>query len=689
MEVNMLLLRCYMKKIVTSFFVVFCLSLLIVEPVLASLTPNDRYYRNQWYLGKIKADSAWSTISESPDIVIAVIDSGVDINHPDLANNIWINEKEIPNNNVDEDHNGYVDDYHGWDFVNNSSDPSPKFLGNWTEAGISHGTMVSGIIAAQGNNNQGVVGVTWKARIMPLKVLNDKGDGKISDVIRAIDYAVLNGADIINLSFVNFNYNQGMQDAIRRAHSAGIIIVAAAGNEQANGIAYNITKTPIYPACYDGEQVGENMVIGVVATDALDQKASFSSYGSRCVDIAAPGISFFNTVVPGTDQNDYNKYYDGYWSGTSMAAPLVTGALALIEQANPELSSREVVNILFASTDNISLLNPDYPGQLGNGRLNIARAVEMAKAELYNHIDRLLLAPITQAKTFKISATNGDLVSDLKGTENLKISSVAAGDINGDGIDEIVYGLASGAEPQVQISNTKGKIIKKFLAYDKSFRGGVNIAVSDIDNDGRAEIITAPASNGSPLVKIFDENGKLEKQFFAYDKKLKMGLNLAAAYLNDLTEMKILVASGAGSEPIVKIFSLNGKLVNSSYVYEKKFRGGVKIAVANLDGRQIHNQPEIIVAPGAGRDPQVKIFDSSLKIKKQFLAYKTNWRGGVNISAGDINNDGIAEIVLGANQGAAPHVRIFDGEENLIESFYAWSESFKGGVNLAIIKMNN
>jgi len=685
----MLLLRCYMKKIVTSFFIAFFIFLFTTGPVLASLVPNDPYYKNQWYLSKIKADSAWSKISESPDIVIAVIDSGVDINHPDLINNIWTNEKEVVGNGRDDDHNGYIDDIHGWDFVNNVSDPSPKFKGVWTEAGVSHGTTVAGIIAAQGNNNQGVAGVTWKAKIMPLKVLDDKGDGKISDVIKAIDYATANGADIINLSFVNFIYNQGMQDAIRRAHNAGILIVAAAGNEQTNGKAYNIDKTPIYPACYDGQLVGENMIIGVVATDALDQKASFSSYGHRCVDIAAPGISFFNAVMPGTSYDNYNKYYDGYWSGTSMAAPLVSGALALIEQANPELSPREVVNILFASTDNISLLNPDYLGQLGNGRLNIDRAIEMAKAELYSHVGRLLIVPVSGQKNFKISASNGDLVSEFKGTENLKAGSIASGDINGDGVDEIVVGSAPGQDPQIQILNTKGKVLKKFLAYNKSFRGGVNIAVADINNDGNAEIITAPASAGTPEIKFFDENGKLLKQFMAFDKKSKMGLNLALGYLNDPSQLELVVGSGAGSEPLVKIFSAAGNLITSFYPYEKKFRGGVKVAVANLDGRKDHGQSEIIIAPGAGRDPLVKIYNGDLGLKKQFLAYNKNWQGGLNISAGDVNNDGISEIILGANPGAAPHVRIFDGEANLVESFYAWPESFKGGVIPAIIRMNN
>ena len=139
---------------------------------------------------------------------------------------------------------------------------------------VSHGTMVAGIIAARGNNYEGVTGVSWQAQIMPLRVLNDEGAGKISDVVRAIDYAANNGADIINLSFVNFTYSQSVQEAIARAYKKGAIVVAAAGNEQNSGRAYDISKTPIYPACYDGLN-NENMVIGVIATDALDQKPHF------------------------------------------------------------------------------------------------------------------------------------------------------------------------------------------------------------------------------------------------------------------------------------------------------------------------------------------------------------------------------------------------------------------------------
>lgn len=675
-----------MNKIITSFFI---LSLFLVEPVLASITPDDPYYVNQWYLGKIKADSAWNKISGSPDIIIAVIDSGIAIDHPDLEDNIWTNKKEIPANGKDDDRNGFIDDVQGWDFSNNVPDPSPKFSGAWSEAGVTHGTIVAGIIAARGNNDQGVAGVTWQAQIMALKALNDQGGGKISDVTRAIDYAINNGADIINLSFVSFSYSESLQEAIRRAHNAGLIIVAAAGNDQVSGEGYNIDETPIYPACYDGDQ-GENMVIGVAATDALDQKARFSSYGHRCVDLTAPGISFFNATTPGSDLENANRLYDGYWSGTSMAAPLVSASLALIEQANPELSRREVVNILFASTDNISRLNPDYPGQLGNGRLNVNRAVEMAKEELYRRVGRLVIIPSTGKKELKITGASGDLVSGFPDKEKFHGGeSLASGDVNGDSQNEIVFGSAAGSDPIVSIYNSNGRLLKKLLVFPKTWRGGVKVAVTDINNDNRADIVVVPATGGTGQLKIMDYNGQVLRKFVVTDKAWRGGLDVATGDLDGNGQPELVVSYGAGNAPQVRIYNSTGKLVRTFVPYEASFRGGVAVAVANIDGRPQHSRAKIITAPGRGREPLVKIFDQTGKLDKQFLAYNKNWQGGMNLAVGDVNNDGVSEIAVGALKGATPHVRIFDQRGTLLESFYAYEDSFNGGVNLGIIKIAN
>jgi len=672
-----------MKKLITSFFILFLLSAL---PILAAVKPNDTHYNKQWYLAKVNADSAWEKITESPETVIAVIDSGIQINHPDLENNVWINRGEFKDNGIDDDSNGFIDDFHGWNFVDNTPDPSPDLKSEWSEAGASHGTIVAGIIAAQGNNKRGVAGITWNAQIMPLKVMNDIGEGRISDVVRAIDYAVNNGADIINLSFVSFGYSQAMQDAIRRAHEAGVIVVAAAGNEQSAGKGYNTDETPIYPACYDGQLIGENMVIGVAATDALDQKALFSSYGFSCVDISAPGISFFSTVTKGGSKDNYSKEYDGYWSGTSMATPVVSGAIALIQQSNPALSRSEVVNILFASSYNLSRLNPDYLGQLGNGRVDINKAISMSKEKLYSQVSRLLISPGGE-KEIQVAAANGSLLDKISMEE--KDFSMTSGDVNGDRNEEIVVGAGPGSLPEVKIYNREGEMIKKFLVYSKNFRGGVEVDLIDLDNDGRAEVVVAPTSGVGSQVRIFDYNGRLKKEFWAAGRYHKGGLSLAVGDIDGRGNQQIVVGLGQGNEPQVRIFNNKGKMVGIFLAYEKTFKGGINVEIANIDGRKDHSRSEIIVSPGAGRYPLIRIFDDHSKLKRQFYAYTKNWKGGVNLAADDIDNDGVAEIVVGAYPGAAPHVRIFSGKGILLESFYALDEDFSGGVDVDIMKINN
>src|SRR3989339_449910 len=224
--------------------------------------------------------------------------------------------KKIPDNGIDDDRNGFIDDVFGWDFVNNLADPRPKFKEGYTQDGIIHGTVVAGIAAASGNNASGITGVSWNTKIIPLKALNDKGEGDTKDIIKAIDYAILNGADIINFSFVGFGFSKSLETAIRRAYKAGVVMVAAAGNEEnEEKQGYFLDEVPMYPVCHDGNY-RENMVIGVAATDALDQKAKFSGYGFQCIDISAPGVSIFSTSVYSPNQYfkemPFDKYHDGY-----------------------------------------------------------------------------------------------------------------------------------------------------------------------------------------------------------------------------------------------------------------------------------------------------------------------------------------------------------------------------------------
>ena len=659
----------------------------------ASIIPSDTYYTNQWYLNRIDAFEAWNLKSSSPNITIAIIDSGVQIDHPDLASNIWVNKGEVPNNKKDDDKNGLVDDVNGWDFVNNLADPSPKFKNGFTEGGIIHGTIVSGIAAASGNNNQGVAGITWKTNIMALKALDDQGNGDTMAVIKAIDYAVNKGANIINLSFVGFNYSRALEDAIKRAYNAGVIVVAAAGNEQSAVQGVNLNNRPAYPACYRDTN-GKKLVIGVAATDGLDQKASFSGFGEKCIDITAPGISFFSTSVYAPYKSSagkfFNQMYDGYLSGTSMAVPIISGTLALIQGANPTLSASEVVSILLSSADDINLLNPVYYGQLGSGRVNVSRAILNTVMQLRQKRAHFVFGPIKGAPIVSTADSEGFKEKEfLAYKESFQGGvNVATGDFNSDGNDEIVTAPIKDLESDIKIFSADGKMINHFLAYPYNFKGGVNLVVADINNDNRVEIITAPASGYEPLVKIFNSDGKLLYSFLAYPSSFKGGVSLAIGDVRDDSNNEIITVPGKGGIPQVKIFSSKGKLLNHFLLGQKNENYGYKIALGDLDGNPRRRQKELIISRQNGLSI-VKTFDFRGNFRKQWMAYSSAYNGSVNLASGDLNRDGFTDIITVPGPQGAPHVRVFDYQGEINFSFYAFDPTATNGLTVALLMSNN
>jgi len=661
----------------------------------AAIIPSDTYYKNQWHLIKIKAPEAWDYTRESPEIIIAIVDSGVQISHLDLRDNIWSNKNEIADNGADDDKNGFIDDVNGWDFVNNTADPNPKFSNGFTEAGILHGTIVAGVAAASGNNASGISGVTWRTKLMPLKVLNDSGEGSTDKVIKAIDYAINNGADVINLSFVGFGFSKSLDAAIRRAYESGIIIVAAAGNEQDQGEGYSLDQTPMYPACHDGNN-GENMVIGVVATDTLDQKASFSSYGFNCVDIAAPGVNIYSTSVYSPAQSVagsfFDKYYDGYWSGTSMAAPIVSASVALVEAANPALNRNQVIDILINNADNINRLNPQFLNQLGSGRINLAGSVKEASASLTETTAKLLISPRGNYEAIvKTTGKKGSVEQEFVayGSNFRGGVNVAAGDVDGDGVDEIITGAGPGGGPHVRIFSADGSVKGQFFAYNQNFRGGVNVAVGDVDGDGVDEIITGAGPGGGPHVRIFSADGNVKGQFFAYSPAFRGGVNVAAGDVDGDGVDEIITGAGPGGGPHVMIFNADGKAEGQFFAYDSAFRGGVNVAVGDVDGGARNKKDEIITGAGPGGGPHVKIFDNYARNLSQFFAYGSTFNGGVNLDSADIDNDGVDEIITGAGPGGAPHVRTFEADGKLISSFYAFEAEFEGGVDVSAIEVRS
>ena len=323
--------------------------------------PNDpEYPGKQWNLQKISMPQAWDINLGRPEV--AVIDTGVDYTHPDLGENIWINAWEIPDNRIDDEGNSYVDDVRGWDFADGDNDPKPYPTPQKPNPD-SHGTHVAGIIAAVTDNALGIAGTAWRSRIMALKVQSDADVEMLeADIVAAVDYAIARGARIVNCSFGGETYDPIEYQAFVRLREQGILAVCAASNNSKN-VDTDPVKT--YPAYYDLDNI-----ISVAWTDGSDNLAAGSNYGAASVDLAAPGGSVFSTCHTGSSEGGYC-----YKSGTSMAAPHVAGAAALVMAANAGWDYRQVRAALLDTVDSL----PQLAGKVASGgRLNAYAAVRAA-----------------------------------------------------------------------------------------------------------------------------------------------------------------------------------------------------------------------------------------------------------------------------------------------------------------------
>lgn len=329
--------------------------------VYANVIPNDEKFSELYGLynttnpgADINATKAWDITIGSKSVLVAVIDTGIDYNHPDIADNYWYNSGEIgfdangndkKTNGIDDDNNGFVDDYKGWDFANNDNDPFDDY---------GHGTHCAGTIGAVGNNGIGVVGVNWNVSLVALKFLSANGSGTTADAISSIEYATSIGANLSSNSWGGGGYSPTMYAAISEAMKNNILFIAAAGNDSVNN-----DSVDHYPSSYNLANV-----IAVAATDSQDNLAYFSNYGFNSVHLGAPGVQILSTIPGG----DYAKY-----SGTSMATPHVSGAAALILSKYPNLNFIQVKHRLLYGVDKIqALINKT----ITSGRLNIFNSLE-------------------------------------------------------------------------------------------------------------------------------------------------------------------------------------------------------------------------------------------------------------------------------------------------------------------------
>ncbi len=644
------------------------LGLFVCTPVFARV-PNDPLYNKQWYLDKIGAPAAWDIGIGTQQTVVAVLDSGVDPDHPDLVGNIWVNPGEIAGNGIDDDGNGYVDDVHGWDFVDGDNTPEPDVSDASTVDGVAHGTVVAGVIGAVGNNGEGISGVSWQTRIMPLRILDDYGSGDSGKAREAIAYAVKNGANVINLSFTGFDADKALQSDIHNAFDAGVSVVAAVGNDNHGGL--NLDDTPVYPVCF-GEG-GDDWVIGVAATTEGDTKADFSNYGSNCTDISAPGVDVFGTMYQNDAWIDFPSYYEGGWAGTSVASPIVAGAVALLKSAYPSLTPSLIRTILQLSVDPLREKGTDAVGKLGPGRLNVGRAMQIAPSFAATAASSTLPSPSK-------GEGQGEVYAPVRPTPTPSHNIVTAT-------------ATPGLPPTVRVFTRDGALVTQFDAFAPTFLGGVRVAVGDVDGDGKDDIVTVPAPGGGPQVRVFGMDGKFKSQFFAFETTSRTGLNVATGDVNGDGTEEIVVGEDAKGQGRVRTFMMDGAQVSELKPFEFSGTfvpsGSVRVSTGDVDG---DGNDEIIASRGAGFGPEVRVLSATGAtigtVLAKFDAYAPTYGSGVYVSAGDLNGDGIDEIVTGTDAGGGPQVRVFTGMGRVVGSFFAYDSLFRGGVRVTVANLD-
>ncbi len=686
-------------------------AILDVQPnyiyTISSFTPDDPMYNYQWNFKQIKAEAAWDQDTTAPKrggdpgIIVAIIDTGVAyenygqfIQAPDLENTRFAN---------------------GYDFVNNDRHPNDD---------NGHGTHMAGTIAQSTNNGVAAAGLAFETTIMPIKVLGANGSGTTDVIIEGLEYAMKHDADIINMSFGSTDTaDSAYNNALSEAAGQGIILVAAAGNSG--------DGTLQLPASHED-------VIAVSATQYDETRPSYANYGPG-LNLMAPGgninIDQNNDGIPdGIVQQsfrgmaggalDYTDFTNIWVKGTSSSTAHVSAATALLLAAG--VPSDNVQSILESTAKDLGAAG--YDTGHGYGLIDLAAAFDLINGDSTAPTTTLsqnrepdgdnnyfLAAP-------KITLSAIDNLSGILSThyrwddneysvyeapfsppEGTHVLSYYSRDIAGNNeslktatynLDtrRVVVGANQGGGPHVRVFSTNGTETANFFAYASNFRGGVNVALGDVDGDGKDEIVTAPGPDGSPHIRIFSITGTFEKDFFAYDSGFRGGINIAVGDV-DGGKAEIVTAPMAGGGPNVRIFGYrSGEFIPTTenfMAYDESFRGGISIAIADLEG---NGMGEIITAPLSRGGPHIRIFGFRNKVFVPvilgLMAYDENFRGGVTIAGGDVDGDGRDEIITGVAAAGGPHIRIFGRQPDQTvqlehPGFMAFSPDFRGGISIA------
>ncbi len=490
----------------------------VPEPILTDGSPervniNDTFQNAQWYLDAINAYEAWAIApTSSPrEVVVAVIDGGYDDTHPDLVGTLWQDPDE-PIDGKDNDNDGYIDDAHGWNFINDSADTRPISKNSSNDGAWEHGTITSSLIAARGNDNIGMAGMAWNAKIMPLVILGSDGSGGTDKLASAIRYAVRHRADIINLSLEGDMLDQDVADAILEATAQGLLVVIAAGNGF-DGVAHNFDNFEIFPACHPGA-AGQSVLV-VTGTNPDGSRYPSANFGS-CTDLAAPGSEIFASR-PSYEPNGNHKNVSGYgtWSGTSLSAPLVSGVAAMLKAKYPHWTGEQLARRILDTT---APFDPSIDSNgMGAGLLDAYAALQDAPAQKYGSWN-LYASTKGNSPTVLITDTDGNKlyafpVGNPSDKRTMRAAFVRWDE---DRIPEIIVTAQGDDKGRWRVYRTDGVLMAAGqLAEDieKPIQGGALISTQDLNASGRDNILFTEAQ-GNRVWLIATDQTKTEPIIF-------------------------------------------------------------------------------------------------------------------------------------------------------------------------------
>lgn len=615
----------------------------------------------QWAFDHLGVYRAWEHTVGSRSVVVAVIDNGFDMLHPDIRANAWQNSGEIDGNGIDDDQNGYIDDIWGWSFVpedtnkdgvideteeGGSSDPRPRVHAltdeQIAEGVMHHGTAVAGLIGAVGGNGIGISGVAQQVRLMNLRVVDENGRGSLAMLDEAIRYAVDNGADIINMSLVG-TATEDISNAVAYAHARGVVLVAAAGNTQ-----QNLDESPLDPICADATSSVEK-ILGVSSVNEEHRLSPFSNRGATCIDLTAPGDGLTSTVRF-SPEHGLSDLYLGDWHGTSFAAPLVSGAAALIKSIQPAWGPADIYTALLSTVHHTPGQDEVVYAQLfGAGLLQVDKAVAYAFERVTRHslVNDVLF----------ISPGNGS-VQTASGAPIDAVSGLFFG------VDDVVAYRHEDMRGYV-VARPHTRTERLVTWYDESWRARGSFLVPSTSPVRLATmedvVVVAPTGPSTVLFWRYTVDGiNLSTTTVS---RAHAGVSIA------ISEDGTVYALTSTPTPRVQIIRPPYRMVTDSFDISSSQAKG-HIAVGDIDGDQTE---EIAIGGAPGYPPMMAYYEQDGSVKRTFSVYGS-YTGGYSLERGDYDKNGKDDIIVVPYDNTQP-VRVWTDTSKKLVEWYTFGQT--------------